>query len=91
MATIKEKLEMETAKKDNEVILHREGVFYIAYEHSAWLFSVSLHSFKVKKTYVKCVARDIVSVGFPMASLNRLADGCRVIDGDSFVRIMLPN
>ena len=35
MATIKEKLEMETAKKDNEVILRREGAFFILHMNTA--------------------------------------------------------
>lgn len=75
MATIKEKLRLETEKPLNTVILHREGIFYIAYEHSAWLFSVAVHTFKVKKQYVKCVAQDVVSIGFPMNSLEKLAAG----------------
>ena len=88
--TIKEKLTLETAKPDNEIILHREGVFYIAYEHSAWLFSVVLHCFKVKKVYVKCVAQDVVSIGFPMASLERYVAGCKVNEGEGCVKLSLP-
>ncbi len=88
--TIKEKLTLETAKPGNEIILHREGVFYIAYEHSAWLFSVVLHSFKVKKVYVKCVAQDVVSIGFPMTSLERYVAGCKVCEENGVVRLLLP-
>lgn len=88
--TIKEKLVLETTKPGNEIILHREGVFYIAYERSAWLFSMAVHTFKVKKMYVKCVAQDVVSIGFPMAALERYVAGCKVDEGDGVVRLSLP-
>ena len=81
---------MYAAKQNDEIILHREGIFYIAYEKSAWLFTVALHCFKVKKVYVKCVAQDVVSVGFPMAALERYAAGCKVNEGEGLVRLSLP-
>ena len=87
--TIKEKLILETKKQNNEIILHREGIFYIAYEHSAWLFSVVLHSFKVKKVYVKCVAQEVVSIGFPMASLEKMAVDCEMADDGGIVRLLV--
>lgn len=81
---------MENNKQNNEIILHREGIFYIAYEHSAWLFSVALHCFKVKKVYVKCVAQDVVSIGFPMASLDKLAVDCEMADDGTVMRLIVP-
>lgn len=90
MATIKEKLRLEAEKSLNTVILHREGVFYIAYEHSAWLFSVAVHTFKVKKQYVKCVGRDVVSIGFPMNSLEKLAAGRSLAVENGAVHLVLP-
>ena len=89
--TIKEKLTLETAKLGNEIILHREGIFYIAYERSAWLFSVALHTFKVKKQFVKCVAQDVVSIGFPMTSLERYVADCKLYEEDGGVRLLLPS
>ena len=88
--TIKEKLILESNKQNNEIILHREGIFYIAYEHSAWLFSVALHCFKVKKVYVKCVAQEVVSIGFPMVSLDKLATGCEMTDEGGVMRLLVP-
>lgn len=88
--TIKEKLALETTKPGNEIILHREGVFYIAYERSAWLFFMAVHTFKVKKMYVKCVAQDVVSIGFPMTALERYVTGCKVDEGSGGVRLSLP-
>lgn len=90
MATIKEKLRLEAEKPLNTVILHREGVFYIAYEHSAWLFSVAVHTFKVKKQYVKCVTGEVVSIGFPMNSLEKLATGRSFTVENGIVHLVLP-
>lgn len=90
MATIKEKLILEREKQNNEIILHREGIFYIAYEHSAWLFTVAIHNFKVKKQYIKCVAQDVVSIGFPMTSLENLASGCEITDEGGVLHLLLP-
>ena len=90
MATIKEKLKLEREKQNHEIILHREGIFYIAYEHSAWLFSVAIHSFKVKKQYIKCVAQDVVSIGFPMTSLDKSVAGCKMVNENGMLRLLLP-
>ena len=68
---------MEVAKMDNEIILHREGIFYIVYEQSAWLFTHSVHAYKVKKAYIKCVASDVISIGFPMTSLGHVISKLR--------------
>lgn len=90
MATIKEKMKLESEKQNNEIILHREGVFYIAYEQSAWLFTVAIHNFKIKKQYIKCVAQDVVSIGFPMTSLEKLASGYETIDEGGVLHLLLP-
>lgn len=90
MAAIKEKLAMEVAKMDNEIILHREGVFYIMYEQSAWLFTHSVHAYKVKKAYIKCVASDVISIGFPMTSLCKFTNDCKLVDDGAVVHMFLP-
>ena len=43
-----------------EILLHREGAFYIAYEFSCYAFYTFIKPFKVKVKYVKKVSRDIV-------------------------------
>lgn len=43
---------------------YREGVFYKAYERSAYLFVKYIRPFQVKKRLVKSVKQEVVSVGF---------------------------
>lgn len=90
MATIKEKLRLETEKQGNVIILHQEGIFYIAYEHSAWLFCSFVHAFKVKRQYVKCVSQDVVSIGFPMSSLKKFIDEDSVVADGGIAKVTLP-
>lgn len=89
MATIKEKLLLEKDKPKNVIVLHREGIFYIAYEHSAWLFSEVIHRFAVKKRFVKNVATEVVSIGFPMSSLDKLVAGRPVVADADCARVEL--
>ena len=49
---------------------YREGVFYKAYEHSAYLFVKHVKPFQVKKRMVKSVKQEVVSIGFPINSLT---------------------
>lgn len=51
------------------IYLYREGVFYKAYERSAYLFVKHIKPFMVKKRLVKSVKREVVSIGFPTNSL----------------------
>jgi len=89
MATIKEKLLLESEKDYNTIILHREGLFYVAYEHSAWLFHNFVQNFKTKKTFVKSVGGEVVSLGFPASSLERFSGICRIVTEDNLVRMQL--
>lgn len=79
MATIKEKLKQDAERPAGTILLYREGVFYVAYEHSAWLFHSLVHPFKLKKVFVKCVGTYVVSIGFPMSSLDKLCAGRTVL------------
>ena len=90
MATIKEKLRLETEKSPNEIILHREGIFYIAYEHSAWLFVTLVQGFKVKKRFVKNVGAEVASIGFPMTSLKNLVGERACVEEDCVARVEIP-
>lgn len=81
---------METEKPQNVVLLHQEGIFYIAYEHSAWLFVTAVHALKVKKQYVKCVSQHVASIGFPMTSLGKWVAEEQVVVEGSVARVVLP-
>jgi hypothetical protein len=54
-----------------EVRLHKEGVFWIAYEQSAYITS-QVKSLKPTRKYIKKLGREIVSVGFPDTVLEKI-------------------
>lgn len=64
-------LEILSLEQENHssIYFYREGVFYKAYEQSAYLFVHHIKPFQVKKRYVKSVKREVISVGFPTNSL----------------------
>ncbi|WP_288815525.1 hypothetical protein [uncultured Alistipes sp.] len=70
-----------------EIVLYPEGLFYKAYERSAFACVSRVSPFKPSKKHIKYCARDMVSVGFPAAVLSKyfpsaprpLADGRVVI------------
>lgn len=51
------------------IYFYREGVFYKAYEQSAYLFVSYVKPFQVKKKNIKSVNQEVVSIGFPTKSL----------------------
>lgn len=59
----------QESKNADRIYLYREGVFYKAYERSAYLFVKHIKPFMVKKRLVKSVKREVVSIGFPTNSL----------------------
>jgi len=62
----------------NEVHLYKEGVFWIAYEQSAYLVS-RVKTFKPTRKYVKKLGKDIISLGFPDASLEKITPHFKLI------------
>lgn len=64
-------LEILALEQENHssIYFYREGVFYKAYEQSAYLFVHHIKPFQIKKRYVKSVKREVISVGFPTNSL----------------------
>ncbi len=71
MAQLSYILQMESENK-NEIRLYSEGLFYKAYEYSAYLFVKHIAAFRVKKRLVKSLKTEMVSIGFPKSSLSRL-------------------
>ena len=76
---IEEIVSMETDYKP-VVRLHKEGIFYIAYEQSCYAFYQYIKPFKVKNRYVKKLSKNIVSLGFPVASAKNLLAGRKIIE-----------
>jgi hypothetical protein len=80
--TITEKLAMEHG---HEIHLHKEGVFWVAYEHSAyWVHLRSTtrgcnplsekKGYKPTKKFIKAAQQDVVTVGFPNNALSSIVE-----------------
>lgn len=52
--------------------LHKEGLFYVAYEHSCYAFHRYIKPFKPSKRYVKSAGQEVVKLGFPSSGLEKL-------------------
>lgn len=90
MAQIKEILQAEQKNDGSFIRLYAEGIFYKAYERSAWMACRVLHPFMVKKRAVRKVGQEVVSVGFPKTSFQKWAGERQVEDaGDESVLIHL--
>ncbi|MDC2175184.1 hypothetical protein PO073_24680 [Bacteroides thetaiotaomicron] len=73
MATTAEILNREELLKPC-IYLYKEGVFWKAYQYSAYRVVQRHASFKLKKKFVKAVSCEIVSLGFPDTTLERMFD-----------------
>lgn len=80
MPTIQSILESENRKPANCVLLFEEGLFLKAYEASAFLLWHRFH-FKPTLRMVKCVRRQVVSVGFPTSVLGKYFPGTELKEG----------
>lgn len=54
-----------------EILLYPEGLFYKAYERSAFACVSRVSPFRPSKKRIKYCAREMVSVGFPMSVLSK--------------------
>ncbi|SUE34483.1 hypothetical protein [Rikenella microfusus] len=65
--TLQEILAAENRNTD-KIYLHLEGIFWKAYERSAFAFIHRISRYKASKRFVKYLDAEVVSVGFPDAS-----------------------
>lgn len=77
MPTITKILAAEQTKDSLCIQFYSEGIFYKAYEQSAWLACLLLNRFTVKKKFIKKAGQDVISIGFPKTSLSKWAAGRR--------------
>lgn len=69
--TTNEILQLEE-NNTNLVVLYREGMFWKAYERSAYLICTQIHPFRVTARFIsKLAGAPIVFIGFPNASLEK--------------------
>lgn len=74
--TVKEIIQIENGNR-NTIILLREGIFWRAYEKSAYAFS--MHPYKPTRKWVIAVKQDVVSLGFPVSAAENVLNGCKVL------------
>jgi hypothetical protein len=79
--TIEDIVKAET-ENNNTVILFREGIFWKAYEKSAYAFCKHIKPFMVKKKYIRTIDDEIVSIGFPMSSTETILQGKTILLGE---------
>lgn len=89
--TLQEIIAAETRNSDR-IYLHLEGIFWKAYERSAFAFIHRISRYKASKRFVKYLDARVVSLGFPDASRSKVlgdrpllteTDGMLVLDGGS--------
>lgn len=68
------KLKSETTNT-GVVHLWLEGMFWKAYEHSAYLFVCRVSGYKPYKKWVKAVGGEVVAIGFPVKVFDKLIEG----------------
>lgn len=64
------------------IILFREGIFWRAYERSAFLFTKHIKPYQLTKKYFKNVESEVVFCGFPNTTLDELL--AKVCDKEIF-------
>jgi hypothetical protein len=67
--SIKEIRDIESGNVDT-IYLYREGLFWGAYDVSAFLFVTYIKEYRAIKKYYKVVQDDVVYVGFPHTNLD---------------------
>lgn len=71
----KQEIYKSEQSNDKDIILYPAGKFYKAYERSAWRLCMLVHEFKVSCRWVGTAGAYIVSVGFPLESLDKWMSG----------------
>ena len=77
MPSINDKLKAEE-RNERTVRLWPEGMFFKAYERSAYLFVHHVRAYQVQCKYYKVCNGDVVSIGFPQKTLPSL--GCVYVE-----------
>lgn len=74
--TLAEKLqEVSMYAKDDKILLFSEGMFWKAYQEAAYLFVKNIRPYQVNCNYIKKIQCDVLSLGFPKPSANKIMAG----------------
>ena len=66
-----EEIANRESRNVNEIVLYPEGLFYKAYDRSAFACISRIPAFKPSKKRIKYCAREMASIGFPAAALPK--------------------
>ena len=58
----------------NRIILYKEGLFWRAYEKSAYAFIHQIHSYSPIQKFIKIVGDNVVNIGFPISAFDKFKD-----------------
>lgn len=72
----------------NTIILLREGIFWKAYEKSAYAFHHQIQPYKLSKKYVPSVNGELVSLGFPTGATDNILSGRKVLLTEDYKMII---
>jgi len=79
MMTIKEILDKESGN-EGYIYMYRVGPFWKAYQRSAYMFIMhSRADYMMEYRYIRCVARNVLSVGVPGDSMPACLRGCEPV------------
>lgn len=87
---VNEILSLESGNTDRIIFL-LEGIFWKAYERSAFLFVTQLKSYQPTRKYIQSSGELIVSIGFPKETLEKVIPGWeRLVDTPERVEVKSP-
>lgn len=67
----------------SRILLYREGIFYRAYEYSAYYFHQYIRpTYRLHKRYYRVIGQDMVYLGFPCEVLPQLLHGMSDVSQD---------
>ena len=67
----------QNEQENDNIILYKEGIFWRAYEVSAYLFKHYIKEYDIKVRFYKCIKQDIVYMGFPVSYIDSIVELCR--------------
>ena len=77
--TYKERIDKED-RNHNCLILYKEGIFFKAYEQSAYAFHTRIQPFQLKVKTLKDVERPYITLGFPQSQREKYLSDLKVIE-----------
>lgn len=77
-------LEIFNTEKNNynRIILYREGLFWKAYEKSAYAFVKQINPYSASKKFIRVVGDNITSIGFPASVIDKYGDRLDIVSSD---------